>query len=60
MAVTKLTLVEKPETDAKDPGGSDIDIDGQELEALFSSEITKAKAKKGSGEVTSSVGGDDG
>ena len=50
----------KAGTDAKDPGGSDIDIDGQELEALFSSEINKAKAKKGSGEVTSSIGGDDG
>tara|TARA_R100001440_G_scaffold18221_2_gene30689 strand:- start:1310 stop:3757 length:2448 start_codon:yes stop_codon:yes gene_type:complete len=56
----KINFGGKAGTDAKDPGGSDIDIDGQELEALFSSEITKAKAKKGSGEVTSSVGGDDG
>ncbi len=56
----KVNFGGKAGTDAKDPGGSDIDIDGQELEALFSSEITKAKAKKGSGEVTSSVGGDDG
>ena len=56
----KINFGGKAGTDAKDPGGSDIDIDGQELEALFSSEINKAKAKKGSGEVTSSVGGDDG
>ncbi|WP_293319982.1 hypothetical protein [Phenylobacterium sp.] len=56
----KINFGGKAGTDAKDPGGSDIDIDGQELEALFSSEITKAKAKKGSREVTSSVGGDDG
>ena len=56
----KINFGGKAGTDAKDPGGSDIDIDGQELEALFSSEINKAKAKKGSGEVTSSIGGDDG
>ena len=56
----KINFGGKAGTDAKDPGGSDIDIDGQALEALFSSEFTKAKAKKGSGEVTSSVGGDDG
>ena len=56
----KINFGGKAGTNAKDPGGSDIDIDGQELEALFSSEINKAKAKKGSGEVTSSIGGDDG